>query len=111
MRISSSKTLLAVPVLILPRIAYAQYVPPLLAALALSPLLVLLLAVVLGIVSRSWLVGAKHAGLVLVWIVMFVIASYWVENDYVIWTPLALYGAHAIAMIILIVKGVLSRML
>ena len=109
MRISTSKWVLTVSALALPGIAYAQYIPPIIAALALSPLLVMLFAVVLGVVSRSWKIGAAHAGLVAVWIVLFGIAAYWVENDYVIWTPLVLYVGHAITMVILIVKGMLWR--
>ena len=109
MRTSSSKCLLTVSVLTLPGIAYAQNIPPIIAAMALSPLLVMLLAVVLGFVSRSWKVGAAHAGLVATWVLLFGVASYWVENDYVIWTPLVLYGVHAITLIMLVIKGVLRR--
>ena len=100
---------MAISALALPGTALAQNVSPIIAALALSPILVFLLAIVLGVVTRSWRVGARHFGLVCVWIVLFAIASYWVENDYVIWTPLMLYGIHAITMIFLIVKGVLQR--
>jgi MFS-type transporter involved in bile tolerance (Atg22 family) len=101
--------MLTVLALALPGIANAQYIPPIIVALALSPLLVMLFAVILGVVSRSWLIGARHVGLIVVWIVLFGIAAYWVENDYVIWTPLALYVGHAIVMIILIVKRMLGR--
>jgi hypothetical protein len=93
----------------MPIVAHAQYIPPVIVALALSPILVLLLAVVLGAVSRSWLVGLKHAGLVLIWILLFGVTSYWVENDYVIWTPLALYVLHAVIMLILIARCLWRR--
>ena len=109
MRISSSKWMLTVSALVLPGMAHAQEIPLTIAAIALSPLLVLLFAAVLGVVVRSWAVGVAHAGLVAVWIVLFGVASYWVENDYVIWTPLVLYGVHAITLIILIIKGVVRR--
>lgn len=101
--------LVGVAASVFPGIAYAQNIPPTIVALALSPLLVLLIAVVLGVVLRSWRVGAAHAGLIVVWVLLFGIASYWVENDYVIWTPMVLYGAHAILMIVLIVMGVVRR--
>ena len=94
----------------LPGTAFAQNIPPIIAALALSPVLVFLLAIVLGVVTRSWRVALRHSGFVCVWILMFGIASYWVENDYVIWTPLALYGIHAGTMIILIARGVHRRL-
>lgn len=77
--------------------------------MAVSPIFVMLLAVLLGVLTRSWLVGAKHAGLVVIWVVLFGVASYWVENDYVIWTPLVLYSVHAMIMIALVVKGLLRR--
>ncbi len=109
MQFNSSKVLLAVSALTLPGIALAQNIPPIIAALALSPVLAFLLAIVLGVVTRSWRVGVTHSGLVGVWILLFGVASYWIENDYVIWTPLALYGIHAATMVILIIKCVLRR--
>jgi threonine/homoserine efflux transporter RhtA len=110
MRIVSSKVLVAFSALTMPGTALAQKIPPIIAALALSPVLVFLLAIVLGVVTRSWRVAVRHSGLVCVWILLFGIASYWVENDYVIWTPLALYGIHAATMIILIARGALRRL-
>ncbi len=95
--------------LALPSVAYAQRIPTAIAAMAVSPLLVILLAVAHGVLSRSWRAGAAHTGLVLLWVLMFGVASYWVENDYVIWTPLVLYGVHAITLLILVVKGLLRR--
>ena len=109
MRPNLLKVILTASALTMPVVAHAQYIPPIIVALALSPILVLLLAVVLGVVSRSWLVGLKHAGLVGIWILLFGVAAYWVENDYVIWTPLALYVIHAFVMVILIVKGIRHR--
>jgi hypothetical protein len=109
MRIHFLKALLAVSALTLPGVALAQNIRPIIGALALSPVLVFLLAIVLGFVTRSWRVAVKHSGLVGVWILLFGMASYWVENDYVIWTPLVLYGIHAATMIFLIARGVLLR--
>lgn len=109
MRISPSKCLLSMLALTVPGSAHAQNIPPIIAAIAVSPVLVMLLAVVLGVMSRSWLVGATHAGLVAMWVLLFGVASYWVENDYVIWTPLVLYGVHAITLVVLVFKGVLRR--
>jgi hypothetical protein len=109
MRINSATALVTIAALVSPGIAHAQNISPLIAGLALSPILVFLLAIVLGIVSRSWRVGVAHVGLVAIWILLFGIASYWVENDYVIWTPLALYALHAVTMVVLIAKGLLQR--
>jgi hypothetical protein len=109
MRIAALKYVPATAALTLPGSAYAQEIPPLIGALALSPIVVMLLALVLGIVTRSWRVGAAHAALVAVWLLLFGIASYWVENDYVIWTPLALYALHALIMLALIVQRLIGR--
>lgn len=109
MPFSSSQALSSFLLLILPGTALAQNIPPEIAALALSPVLVLLLAIVLGAVNRSWRVGFMHSGLVLAWILLFGVASYWVENDYVIWTPIVLCGVHAAIMVILIASGMARR--
>ncbi len=109
MPFDSARCTLTVSALALPGVAYGQNIPPIIAALAISPLFALLLAVALGVISRSWLLGAVHAGLIAVWVLLFGIASYWVENDYVIWTPLALYGLHAVIMVVLIFKGMTQR--
>lgn len=109
MRRVSFRFWLTTSALILPTVAHAQYIPPVIVALALSPILVLLLAVALGVVSRSWRTGLGHVGLVLIWLLLFGIASYWVENDYVIWTPLTLYVIHAVIMVILIARGLFLR--
>ena len=105
MRNAALKYVPATVALTLPGSACAQQISPLIGALALSPIVVMLLALVLGIVARSWRVGAVHAALVALWLLLFGIASYWVENDYVIWTPLALYALHALAMSALIWKS------
>jgi MFS-type transporter involved in bile tolerance (Atg22 family) len=109
MTVKSPRALVAISALTVPGTALAQNISPIIAALALSPVLVFLLAIVLGFVTRSWRVAVKHSGLVCVWILLFGIASYWVENDYVIWTPLGLYLIHAATMVILIARGLLRR--
>jgi hypothetical protein len=87
----------------LPVSAHAQYVPPWLVAAVLSPILVFILCIILGVLTRSIRIGGLHAVLVLTWIVLFSLASYFVENDYVIWTPLALYTLHSTLLLVLIV--------
>ena len=101
--------ILAIALGSLPTTAHAQYVPPWLIAGVLSPILVLLLCIVLGCITRSLRTAALHAGLVLVWVVLFSLASYFVENDYVIWTPLALYMLHAMLLLVLIVVAIARR--
>ena len=40
--------------------------------------------------------------LLLAWVILFSLAAYFIENDYVIWTPLVIYAAHCSLIIILI---------
>ena len=85
-----------------PASAHAQYIPPWLVVGALSPILVLVLCVILGWLARNALLGARHAMLAIVWVVLFALASYFIENDYVIWTPLVLYLLHSALLLGLI---------
>jgi len=93
----------------LPLPAYAQYLPPWLVAAILSPLLVLLLCAVLGVAARSLRAWLVHSGLVVLWVALFVLAAQLVENDYVIWTPIVLYVAHAALVVGLIVAAIVRR--
>lgn len=109
MRINKLKPALIASLSLIPGIAYAQHVPTWLVVSALSPLVVILFAIILGILTRSWRIGAVHTGLVIAWVILFGFAAYFVENDYVIWTPLALYAAHALLIFVLIVVKVAQR--
>jgi len=61
MRIDLPKAVFAVSAVTLPGIAYAQQISPGIAARAVSPILILGLAIMLGILVRSWWVGVTHA--------------------------------------------------
>ena len=89
--------------------AHAQYIPPWLIAAVLSPILVFLLCIILGGITRNIRIGALHAAFVLAWVVLFSLASYFVENDYVIWTPLALYILHSVLLLVLIFVEIAKR--
>nr|CAP47602.1 putative integron gene cassette protein [uncultured bacterium] len=93
----------------LPATAHAQYVPTWLIFAILSPILVFFLCIILGLITRSLRIGALHAAFVFAWIVLFSLASYFIENDYVIWTPLALYTLHAALLLVLIVVAIAKR--
>jgi hypothetical protein len=103
------RTLPAILLPLLPQAAYAQHVPVVFAVAALSPLFVLVLTIILGFTSRSWRVGALHSGLVVFWVLLFLVASRYVENDYVIRTPIVLYVVHALLVVILIVVSIARR--
>lgn len=59
-----SKAPLAVSALTLPGVALAHQISPIIGALALSPVLVFLLAIALRGVTRNWTVAVKYFGLV-----------------------------------------------
>ena len=109
MRINFSKPAGIASLALLPGIAYAQYVPIWLVVAALSPVVVILFAVMLGVLTRSWRIGALHTGLVIVWVLLFGFAAYFIENDYIIWTPLVLYAIHALLILVLIVVNIAKR--
>lgn len=92
-----------------PLAAHAQHIPGWLVMAALSPVAVILLAIVLGILTRSLRAGVLHVALVLLWVVTFGITAYYVTNDYIIWTPLVLYGLHAILLVVLILWQIVIR--
>jgi hypothetical protein len=89
--------------------AHAQNMPLWVAIGIVSPIPMFLLCLILGIVARSARTGLRHAAFVLAWIVLFTLASYFVENDYVIWTPLALYLLHGMLLLALIFMHVTKR--
>lgn len=93
----------------LPVAAHAQNIPDWLIISVLSPLIVLLFCVILGFAAGSVRIGALHAGLVLLWVVLFALSAYFIENDYVIWTPLVPYGLHAVLVVVLIVFYIVRR--
>jgi len=89
--------------------AHAQHIPGWLAVAILSPIFVFLLCIILGLLTRSVRTGARHAAYVFTWILLLSVASYYVENDYIIWTPLALYVLHAALLLILVVAAAARR--
>lgn len=109
MQIKTSTVIGALSLALLPGVAHAQDFPLWAALAAVSPVAVILLCVFLGVVKRSWRVGAIHAALVIFWVVLFALASYFVTNDYVIWTPIFLYAVHANLILVLIVVGIADR--
>ncbi len=94
---------------LLPGVAHAQYIPVWGAIAAASPLVVILLCIFLGVVKRSWRVGAIHAAVVIVWVVLFGLAANFLTNDYVIWAPIFLYIMHANLILVLLAVGIANR--
>jgi hypothetical protein len=90
--------------------AHAQHAPTSIAVAALSPLAVVTLAVVLGMVAGSWRAGIMHAGLLLVWVLVFLFTVQHVENNYVIWIPIILYAAHTPLLFALLAVQIARRL-
>lgn len=101
---------LAVTICLLPVNVHAQNIPVEIAAAAISPLLVIVLAFLLGWISGNMKAGAMHALFIVTWVILFSLASYFAENDYIIWTPLAIYIAHSLLIIVLYILHLLKRL-
>lgn len=85
-----------------PQAAHAQQLSMPIALAVVSPLAAALLAVVLGLATRSWRATVAHLTLLSLWIVLFLLAAQNVDNDYVVWTPLVLYAAHVLVLLALL---------
>lgn len=94
---------------LVPVSAHAQEIPVSLVLAALSPLLVIGFAIALGFLARSFRIGLLHTSLVLLWVVLFVIASRTTTNDYVIWAPILVYAVHALLILILMAARIVRR--
>lgn len=71
--------------------ALAQEIRLWMVAGVVSPVWALVLVVALALCAPRVGKAGLHAILLVVWIVAFLLASYFVENDWVIWTPMHLY--------------------
>ena len=110
-QVKLARPALAVLLLLSSAGAHAQYIPPIFIAAALSPILVIFFAIVLGALARNWRVGMRHTLLILLWVLLFGLAAYFIENDYVIWTPMVLYAAHSLLILVLILVNIAKRIL
>jgi len=87
----------------------AQKVPLWAVVGVLSPVLALALVVSLALVSPGLGKAGLHIKLLLLWIVSFLLASFFVENDWVIWTPMHLYILHLALLPIFVFHQLLGR--
>ena len=71
--------------------ALAQEIRLWMVAGVVSPLWALLLVIALALCAPRAGKAGLHAMLLIVWIGAFLLASFFVENDWVIWTPMHLY--------------------
>ena len=92
---ATPKQLLSVAVMIAASpAAHAQHLSNAIAIAAVSPVVFVLLAGVLGWLERNLLSGLVHIGLILLWVVSFAVLSNIVTTDWLIWAPLVFYGIH-----------------
>ena len=99
--------------LLVSQAVHAQRVPTSLAILALSPLVAVLLAGLLGIVVRSWRVGILHVGLLVTWVVILLFVAQHLESvykTYIIWIPIIGYAAHALLILVLLIVHLAKRL-
>jgi hypothetical protein len=89
--------------------AHAQRIPWIVVPLAASPVIAILLSGVLGIVTRSWLVGLANTSLVILWVAWFTAASNYSTSDLLIWASIAALGLHSLVMVWAIVLHAFRR--
>jgi hypothetical protein len=89
--------------------ALAQKIPLWVVAGVLSPGWALVLVVALALTAPRLGKAGLHTKLLLLWIVAFLLASFFIENDWVIWTPMHLYILHLALLPILVFRQLLRR--
>jgi hypothetical protein len=89
--------------------AFAQEVPLWVVVGVVSPVLALTLVGVLAMIAPRKGKASLHLKLLALWIVTFLLASYFIENDWVIWTPMHLYILHLALLPIYVFHALLNR--
>lgn len=100
---------MAAVILMLPGVAFAHAVPPILIGLALTPLVALILASIYSVLRGRWRVVAINLLLITFWVGLFVVVSNTVTSDFIIWSPIAAIIIHIIVLLVLIVWHFLRR--
>lgn len=88
----------------------AQQVPLWVVVGVVSPALALTLVVSLALASPGLGKAGLHTKLLVLWLVTFLLASFFIENDWVIWTPMHLYIVHLALLPILVFRQLLVRL-
>jgi hypothetical protein len=89
--------------------ALAQEIRLWMVAGVISPVWALVLVVALALCAPRLGKAGLHAILLVVWIAAFLLASYFVENDWVIWTPMHLYILQLALLPILLFRQLARR--
>jgi len=89
--------------------ALAQKLPLWVVAGVVSPVWALVLVIALAMCAPRLGKAGLHSKLFALWIAAFLLASFFIENDWVIWTPMHLYILHLALLPILVFRQLLRR--
>jgi len=89
--------------------ALAQKVPLWVVVGVVSPVFALVLVGALALSAPRLGKAGLHVRLLVLWIVAFLLTSFFVENDWVIWTPMHLYILHLAVLPIFVFRQLLRR--
>lgn len=89
--------------------ALAQKIPLWLVVGVVSPIWALVLVAALALCAPRLGKAGLHTILLILWIVTFLLASNFVENDWVIWTPMHLYIVQLALLPVLVFRQLLRR--
>ena len=92
-----------------PEVAWAQDILGIIIALALIPLVNAILVLVFAVVSRSGKAFITHISLVILWVFLFCLASSYTPSDFLAWLPIYLSIAHSLALIVRIIRAIISK--
>lgn len=95
--------------ILLPEVAWAHDILGIIIALALIPLVNAILVIVYAVASRSVKAFITHIILVLLWVFLFWMASYYTPSDFLAWLPIYLSIAHSVTLIYRIIRGAITR--
>ena len=109
-RVLLNRCLAGVLLLLVSPPALAQKVPLWVVAGVLSPVLALVLVIALALCAPGLGKAGLHIKLLALWIVAFLLASFFIENDWVIWTPMHLYILHLALLPIFVFYQLLRRL-
>ena len=108
-RIWLNRCLAGVLLLLVSQPALAQRIPLWVVAGVLSPVWALVLVIALALCAPRRGKAGLHSTLFALWIVAFLLASFFIENDWVIWTPMHLYILHLAFLPIFLFRQLVRR--
>lgn len=105
----SDRCLAGVLLMLVSPAALAQKIPLWVVVGVASPVLALAMVGTLALAAPGPGKAGLHFRLLVLWVVAFLLTSYFVENDWVIWTPMHLYILHLALLPIFVFRQLLCR--